>query len=110
MAIVHHWFVSQGGGERVAEVFAEMFPEADVFALVTDPQFIPEGIAGRPVTTSFLQRIPGSRRHHRNLLPLFPLAVEQLDLSSYDFVLSSDAGPVKGVITHPSAVHVCYCY
>ena len=110
MAIVHHWFVTQGGGERVAEVFAEMFPEADVFALVTDPQFIPKAIAERGVTSSFLQRIPQAKRFHRYLLPLYPLAVEQLDLTPYDLVLTSDSGPVKGVLTRPDAVHICYCH
>jgi glycosyltransferase involved in cell wall biosynthesis len=110
MAIVHHWFVTQGGGERVAEVFAEMFPEADVFALVVDPKFVPRGIAERGVTSSFLQRIPKANRIHRYLLPLYPLAVEQLDLTPYDLVLSSDSGPVKGVLTRPEAVHVCYCH
>jgi glycosyltransferase involved in cell wall biosynthesis len=110
MAIVHHWFVTQGGGERVAEVFAEMFPEADVFALVTDPQFIPKGIAERGVTSSFLQLIPKAKRIHRYLLPLYPLAVEQLDLTPYDLVLTSDSGPAKGVLTRPDAVHICYCH
>jgi glycosyltransferase involved in cell wall biosynthesis len=110
MAIVHHWFVSQGGGERVAEVFAEMFPEADIFALVADPAFIPRGMGGRPVTTSFLQRIPRARSIHRHLLPFYPLAVEQLDLTAYDLILTSDSGPMKGVLTRPGAVHICYCY
>ncbi|MDR3736247.1 MAG: glycosyltransferase [Acidobacteriaceae bacterium] len=110
IAIVHHWFVSQGGGERVAEVFAEMFPEADVFALITDPKFIPAGLGGRHVTASFLQRIPGAKRFHRHLLPLYPLAVEQLDLTGYDLIISSDSGPMKGVLTNPSATHICYCH
>ena len=110
MAIVHHWFVTRGGGERVAEVFAEMFPEADVFALLTDPEFVPEGIGKRGVTSSFLQRIPKATRIHRHLLPLYPLAVEQLDLTPYDLVLTSDSGPMKGVLTRPDAVHVCYCH
>ncbi len=110
IAIVHHWFVTQGGGERVAEVMASMFPDADLFTLVMDPDQLPEGVGGRSLTCSFLQRIPGGPRMHRHLLPLYPLAVEQLDLTSYDLVLTSDSGPMKGVITRPGAVHICYCH
>ncbi len=110
IAIVHHWFVSRGGGERVAEVLAEMFPTADVFALVVDPKFIPDGLFGRHLISSFLQRIPGAKRIHRHLLPFYPLAVEQLDLTGYDLILSSDSGPMKGVLTGPGTVHICYCH
>jgi glycosyltransferase involved in cell wall biosynthesis len=110
VAIVHHWFVTQGGGERVAEVLGGMFPDADIFTLVSDRKQLPPGLAGRPVKNSFLQSIPGGRRIHRHLLPLYPLAVEQLDLTTYDLVLSSDSGPMKGVLTHQDAVHVCYCH
>jgi glycosyltransferase involved in cell wall biosynthesis len=110
VAIVHHWFVTQGGGERVAEVLGNIYPEADLFTLVADPSQMPQGLLGRPTTTSFLQRIPGGKRIHRHLLPLYPFAVEQLDLTSYDLVITSDSGPVKGVITHQNAVHICYCH
>jgi glycosyltransferase involved in cell wall biosynthesis len=110
VAIVHHWFVTRGGGERVAEVLAEMFPDADIFALMIDDDQFPQGVAGRSVRGSLLQRVPGARRIHRHLLPLYPIAVEQLDLTSYDLVLTSDSGPMKGVITRPGAVQICYCH
>jgi glycosyltransferase involved in cell wall biosynthesis len=110
VAIVHHWFVTKGGGERVAEVLAGMFPEADLFTLVTDAEQFPNGIAGRTPKTSMLQNFPGAKRFHRHLLPLFPLAVEQMDLTSYDLVLTSDSGPIKGVVTRPDAVQICYCH
>ena len=110
IAIVHHWFVTQGGGERVAQVMASMFPDAYLFTLVMDPDQLPEGVGGRSLTCSFLQRIAGGPRMHRHLLPLYPLAVEQLDITSYDLVLTSDSGAMKGVISRPSAVHICYCH
>jgi glycosyltransferase involved in cell wall biosynthesis len=110
IAIVHHWFVTQGGGERVAEVFAEMFPEADVFTLVWDPDFVPARIKDHKLTASILQRIPGAKRAHRHLMALYPFAVEQLDLTAYDLVITSDSGPMKGVITRPDAIQVCYCH
>ncbi|MBV8674542.1 MAG: glycosyltransferase [Acidobacteriaceae bacterium] len=110
VAIVHHWFVSQGGGERVAEVLAEMYPSADLFTLVADPKKVPPSLRNRRLQTSLINRLPFSSRIYRNLLPLYPTAVERLDLRGYDLVLSSDSGPMKGVTVSPSAVHICYCH
>ena len=110
VAIVHHWFVSKGGGEHVAEALAQMYPEADLFALVAIPDMMPDKLRGRPVQTSFLDRVPFAHRIYRQLLPLYPMAVEQLDLSEYDLVLTSDSGPMKGAIVSPSATHICYCH
>ena len=36
--------------------------------------------------------------------------MERLDLSDYDLVISSEAGPAKGVIVRPDALHLCYCH
>jgi glycosyltransferase involved in cell wall biosynthesis len=110
VAIVHHWLVSLGGGERVVEALASMYPEADIFTLVSSPAGIPASLRSHRITQSFLARLPFSARIYRQLLPLFPMAVEQLDLSDYDLVISSDAGPMKGVITSPGTVHICYCH
>ncbi len=110
VAIVHHWLVTQGGGERVLEALASLYPAADIFTLLAVPGRIPASLQHRQITQSFLAWIPGSRRLHRHLLPLYPLAVEQLDLRGYDLVISSDAGPMKGVILAPGAVHICYCH
>ncbi|MGC2400218.1 MAG: glycosyltransferase [Acidobacteriaceae bacterium] len=110
VAIVHHWLVTLGGGERVLEAIASLFPDADIFTLIADPACIPEGLKGRRIQQSLLARIPGARRLHRHFLPLFPLAVEQLDMRGYDLVITSDAGPMKGVLVTPGTVHVCYCH
>jgi glycosyltransferase involved in cell wall biosynthesis len=110
VAIVHHWLVTQGGGERLLEALASMFPGADIFTLLADPPSIPASLRGRRITQSFLASIPWSHKFHRHLLPLYPMAVEQLDLRDYDLVITSDAGPVKGVLVAPEAVHICYCH
>src|SRR3984957_3280008 len=109
-AIVHHWFISLGGGERVVESIASIFPTADVFTLFLDKEKLPAGLRKHKITTSFLDKIPAARKAHRYFLPLYPLAVEMLDLSGYDLVITSDSGPVKGVVTDPAATHICYCY
>jgi glycosyltransferase involved in cell wall biosynthesis len=110
VAIVHHWFVTRGGGERVAECIASLFPEAEIFTLLADAPGIPEGLRGRRLHTSFLQRIPLAKNYHRHMMPLYPAATEGLDLRGFDLVISSDSGPVKGVRVNAGAVHICYCH
>jgi glycosyltransferase involved in cell wall biosynthesis len=110
VAIVHHWFVSRAGGERVFDAIASIFPTADVFTLFLDQQKFPSSIHRHKITTSFLDRIPAAQRFHRHFLPFYPLAVEMLDLSGYDLVISSDSGPMKGVLTDPYSTHICYCH
>src|SRR5258707_5337014 len=110
VAIVHHWFVSKAGGERVVATIADMFPAADIFTLFLDEQKLPLGLQGRKITSSILDRIPAARRAHRHFLPFYPLAVEMLDLSGYDLVITSDSGPMKGVVTDLNATHICYCH
>jgi len=110
VALVHYWFVRRRGGERVVETLAEMFPQADIFALVMDSSWRETTFRDRKVRTSFLQRLPGAKRYYRKLLPLFPLAVEQFRLDDYDLVISSESGPAKGVITGAKTCHICYCH
>jgi glycosyltransferase involved in cell wall biosynthesis len=110
IAIVHYWFVRHRGGERVVEAMARIFPQADLFSLVVDPDALPETLRDRSITTSFVQKLPRTGRWHRHLLPLYPLALEQFDLSGYDLVLSSESGPAKGVLTSAGTCHVCYCH
>jgi len=109
IALVHYWMVNHGGGERVLEALAELFPHADVFVVVADPKTVSPEILRHRLKTSFLQHIPGSVRYYRHFLPLYPIALEGLDLSSYDLVISHESGPAKGVITRPDALHICYC-
>ena len=111
VAFVHDWLVTYAGAERVLEQMLLCLPQADVFTLVdalppTERAFL----GGREVHTSFLQRLPGARTHHRRLLPLMPLAVEQLDLSAYEVVISSSHAVAKGVLTGPDQLHICMCY
>ncbi len=110
VAIVHYWFVGRGGGERVVEALAEVFPQADLFSLVADRSTLAPILQKRKLQTSFLQRIPGAVKFHRHFLLLQPLALEQFDLSGYDLVISSESGPAKGVLTSSRTCHICYCH
>lgn len=109
VAIVHYWLVSMRGGERVIEALCDIFPEADLFCLVADRERISTTLSSRKIVTSFLQKI-GGKKHYQKMLPLMPFALEALDLTDYDLVISSESGPAKGVITRPDAVHICYCH
>lgn len=110
VAIVHYWLHGFGGGERVVEALAGMFPQADLFAAIANPRTLAPSLQSHRLTTSFLQKIPGSQRFYRYLLPFHPLALENLDLSGYDLILSSESGPAKGVLTSTRTCHVCYCH
>lgn len=110
VALVHYWLDSYRGGEKVLEALCELFPEADIFTNVYVPEKIPPTIRQHNIETTFIQKLPLARRFSRNYLPFMPLALEQLDLSGYDLVISSESGPAKGVITGPDTLHICYCH
>jgi glycosyltransferase involved in cell wall biosynthesis len=110
VAIIHYWFVTWRGGEQVVKALCDLFPQADLFAHVADPDLLARELPGRKITTTFVSRLPFARRLYPRYLPLMPLALEQLDLSAYDLVISSESGPAKGVIVPPHATHVCYCH
>jgi glycosyltransferase involved in cell wall biosynthesis len=111
VAIVHEWLSTYAGSERVLEQLIKLYPDADVFAVV---DFLPDSergfLQGRPVTTSFIQRLPFAKKHFRHYLPLMPLAVEQFELGDYDLILSSNHAVAKGVLTGPDQVHVSYVH
>jgi hypothetical protein len=109
--VVHDWLYTYAGSERVLESILECVPAEKIFALV---DFLPRShrrfLKGIPVTTSFLQRLPLSSTHRRLYLPLMPLAVENLDVSAADLVVSSAAAVAKGVLIHGEQLHLCYCH
>jgi glycosyltransferase involved in cell wall biosynthesis len=109
VAIVHDWLVVSGGAEKVLQNIIECFPDADLFSLV---DFMEDRacIKGKPVRTSFIQRLPFARKRYRAYLPLMPIAIEQLDLSAYDLVISSSHAVAKGVLTGPNQLHVSYVH
>ncbi|MEO8626536.1 MAG: glycosyltransferase family 4 protein [Betaproteobacteria bacterium] len=111
VAVVHDWLYMSGGAERVLEQILQCVPHADVFSLFDHLKESDRGLlAGRSVATSFIQRFPFSKRNHRWLLPLMPLAIEQFDMSSYDIVISSSHAVAKGVLTGPDQLHVSYVH
>jgi glycosyltransferase involved in cell wall biosynthesis len=112
VAIVHDWLTGMRGGEAILDVICELFPKADLFTLLqTDFEMSPRILNGRPVHHSYLQRLMKMRRFsegYRKLLPIFPHAIESLDLSRYDLILSNTHCVAKGVRKKPGALHVAY--
>ena len=111
-AIVHDWFFSYAGSERVVESFTNLWPEADVFTLfnfLTDEEqkII---LKNKKPHTSFIQNLPRAKKNYRKYLPLFPYAIEQFNLTNYDLIISSSHAVAKGVITSPDQLHICYCH
>ena len=106
-AIVHYWLLNMRGGEKVVEALCRLLPDADVFTLFYDRAKVSPEIRSHRVRSSFLNPL---RRHYRSLLPLFPLALESMDLRAYDLVISSESGPAKGVLTAAGTRHICYCH
>ena len=110
VAIVHEWLTIPGGSEDVVIELLKMFPQAELFTTIYDPSPWPELITDRPVHASFLDRVPGAKRHYPKLLPLMNRAFRSFDLSDFDLVLSSNHASAKNVRTPPGALHVCYCH
>ncbi|CAH2598917.1 Glycosyltransferase family 4 protein [Rhodovastum atsumiense] len=111
IALVHEWLETYAGSERVLEQLLQCFPEADVFAVV---DFVKESerafLGGRKVNTTFIQHMPFARRNFRNYIGLMPIAVQQLDVSGYDVIISNNHAVAKGVLTGPDQIHVAYVH
>jgi len=112
VAIVHDWFTVDGGAEKVCREIINLYPEADVFSLI---DFLSDSdritiLKGKKSTTSIIQKFPFAKKYYRYYLPWFPYAIEQINLTNYDLIISSSYAVAKGVLTHSNQVHVCYCH
>lgn len=110
VALVHDYLNQYGGAERVLEALHELFPDAPVYTSIYDPATMPDFYRSWDIQTSWMQRLPGWRRHFRKYFALYPSAFESFDLSAYDLILSSSSAYAKGIIPRPGALHVCYCH
>ena len=111
IAIVHDWLVTYAGAERVLAALIKAWPEADLFSVI---DFLSDQdrahLGGKKAQTTFIQNLPKAKTHYQKYLPLMPLAIEQLDLSGYDLIISSSHAVAKGVLSGPDQVHISYVH
>lgn len=110
-ALVYDWFgENAGGGEKAFEAIYQLYP-SPIYTLLKNQESL-KGTAfeNETIYSSFIQKLPFSSKKYRSYLPLFPLAIEQFDLSSYDLILSCSHCVAKSVMTHVDQIHLCYCY
>lgn len=112
IAVIHDWLVTNAGAEKVLTSILKLYPEADVYSLVDflSPQDRSAILDTRKVQTSFIQKLPFAKKHFRNYLPLFALAIESFKLERYDLIISSSHAVAKGIKKSQRQIHVCYCH
>lgn len=117
IAIVHDWFLKKsiGGAEKVTLLLDKFlinnYSTPDIFSLTSNIEIFNEiRLIDRETKTSFIQNLPFGNTHVQNYLPILPLAIEQLDLNKYDFIISSSHAFAKGVITRPDQLHISYIH
>lgn len=112
IALMHEWFTTLAGSEKVVEQFCSLYSEADLFAVYADPEFIKatDFLRTRNLQTTFIKNLPRAKKSFRSYLPLMPLAVEQLDMSPYQLIISSSHAVAKGILTGPDQLHISYVH
>jgi len=109
-AIVHYWLTNMRGGEKMLEALLEIFPDADIYTHVYEPSAVSNLINSHRIITSRINRLPFAAKLYQLYMPLMPAALMDFNLQDYDTVISSEAGPAKGVVPNPDAYHLCYCH
>lgn len=132
VALVHDWYTVSAGGEKVMRAILNSFKDKSylrdnpftsdwekievdkisVFSLIDflsqpDKEYL---LNGRSVNTSFIQHFPFAKHLYRNYLPFYIKAIESLDLSRFDLIVSSSSSVAKGVKKLPHQTHICYCH
>ena len=88
---------------------AAAFPAADVYSLTWN-RSAALAFGGRPVATTFLDRLGPLRNRRMLQLPLMPLAWRYASRRSYDVAVTSSHACAKGFRPAREALHLCYCY
>ncbi len=109
-AVVHDWLNGMRGGEKVLEAILPLVPDPTIFTLFHVPGAVSREIERYPIRASYLDRLPLPRGYYRQLLPLFPRAVESFDLAGFDLVVSSSHCVAKGAVAPQGVPHLCYCH
>jgi glycosyltransferase involved in cell wall biosynthesis len=109
VALVHDYLTQRGGAERVFELLCKFFHSADIYTSLYDSSSTID-LNNRSIDTTFLQKLPGTKRNFRLFAPLYYPAFRLLDLREYDLIISSTSSFAKAVKTKPGAMHICFCH
>ena len=111
-ALIHDILVQSGGAEKCVESFTNIWDDFEIFTMVDNlsDQDRERMLKGKTTTTSFIQKLPFSKKLFRHYFPFYPYAVEQFDFSEFDLILSSSFSACKGVLTRPDQIHISYVY
>jgi glycosyltransferase involved in cell wall biosynthesis len=111
IAFVQDALPYQGGAEKVLSAALEVFPDAPIYTMIYNRKaFQGSAIERHPIHASFIDRLPGAHRHHRITLPLMPLALELLDLSRFEVVISFSYAVAHAAPTLPGQLHISYIH
>ena len=107
VAIVHDWLVARGGAEKVLEQIVECYPDADLFSLV---DFLEDRrpLGDKPVTTSFIQRLPFARASSPRISVVHAVGERAVRSVGYDLIITSSQRSREGVIVGPDQIHVSF--
>ncbi len=110
VAIIHYWFITRRGGEKVVESILKLYPQADIYTLFYDKEQYGDHLKGHKIYTS-KYNMPFFRKYYQKIFPLYPSAIKSLKLKdNYDLIISSESGPAKGVFINNNAKHICYIH
>lgn len=110
-AIFHDWLNGMRGGEKCLEAMLEIFPRAEIFTLIYEPDRLSPSIRRHTIHSHPLFDRPLFRSRYRSLIPALPALITgwPKNLEGFDFVLSSSHCVAKGFNAH-GLPHLCYCY
>ena len=108
VALVTESLWEMAGSNRVLDSFARIYPQSDIFALFGEKKNLSKNLIERKITFTFLNRIPFIKRIYRYTFFLWPIAIENIDLSNYDLVISVSSSVAHGVITPLHSRHFVY--
>lgn len=110
VAIIHYWFITRRGGEKVIESILKLYPDADIYTLFYDKKKYGNYLENHKIYSSILNK-PFFRKHYQKIFPLYPIGIRSLKLKKkYDLIISSESGPAKGIIIDDKTPHLCYVH
>jgi glycosyltransferase involved in cell wall biosynthesis len=110
LAIVHDYLIQMGGAERVVAAMAEAHPGAPIFTSVTDTNRLLPEFSGRKITNTWLNAVPGVKKHFKKFFMLYPAAFRSLKPVDADVTWISSSGFAKWIRFGRRTTSICYCY